>query len=244
VVGGQDHDRLVGEVLLVERVQHRADAVVERARAGLVGGDVAARLGRVGQVRRRQRVERVAHRRRREVLAVGLEEPDRQEERLRRMFLDQSPRRRGDRVDVVVLDVGDVVVAEHAGIAREVLLADQTGPVARVAQRPDQVMAVVVELEAPVREPDHPVRVRPLARKQTRAAAGAGRRGAERLAEQQPLIGEPLDVRRRHRMPVRLHVAPGVVRVDVQDVGLHVPLTVTHRTQFPCPAVPGRASSI
>ena len=84
VVGGEDHERVVGEVVLVERVEHRADALVERARAGLVGRHVAARLGRVGQVGRRQRVERVAHRGRLEVLAVGLEEADREEERLRR----------------------------------------------------------------------------------------------------------------------------------------------------------------
>ena len=132
-------------------------------------------------------------------------------------------------VDVVRLDVDDVVVAEHVGIAREVLLADQPRPVARVAQRPDQVVAVVVELEAAVGEPDHPVRVRPLARQQAGAATGAGRRGAERLPEQQPLIGEPLDVRRRHRMPVGLHVAAGVVGVDVEDVRLHSrPLTMAH----------------
>ena len=101
VVGGEDHDRVVGELVLVERVEHRADAVVERARARLVGGHVAPRLGRVGQVGGRQRVERVAHRGRLEVLAVGLEEPDREEERLRRALGDQAqrgrarPRRRG-----------------------------------------------------------------------------------------------------------------------------------------------------
>ena len=56
---------------------------------------------RVGQVGRRQRVQRVAHRGRLEVLAVGLEEPDREEERLRRPLGDQlaarpaRPRRRG-----------------------------------------------------------------------------------------------------------------------------------------------------
>ena len=54
------------------------------------------------------------------------------------------------------------------------------------------------------------------------AAARAGRRGAERVAEQQALIGEPLDVRRRHRMAVGLHVAAGVVRVDIDDVGFRV----------------------
>ena len=182
VVGGEDHDRVVGELVLVERVEHGADAVVERARARLVGGHVAPRLGRVGQVGGRQRVERVAHRGRLEVLAVRLEEPDREEERLRRALGDQPQRGRRDLVDVVVVDVDDVVVAEHAGLAREVLLADEPGPVAGVAQRVHDVVAVVVELEAAVGQPDHPVRVRPLAGQQARAAARAGGRGAERVA--------------------------------------------------------------
>jgi hypothetical protein len=232
VVRGQDHDRVVGEAVLVERVHDRADAVVERARAGLVRGHVAARLGGVGQVRRRQRVQRVAHGGGREVLAVGLEESDREEERAPVPLADQLQRGGCDRVDVMGVEVDDVVVAEHAGVAREVLLADQPGPVAGVAQRPDQVVAVVVEREAAVGEPDHPVGVSPLAGEQARAAARARRRGAERLAEQQSLVGEPLDVRRRHRVPVRLHVAAGVVGVDVDEVGLHgqrrEPLTIAY----------------
>ena len=43
-------------------------------------------------------------------------------------------------------------------------------------------------------------------------------RGAEGLAEEQALVGEPLDVRRRDLVTVRLDVAPGVVRMQVDDV--------------------------
>ena len=85
-------------------------------------------------------------------------------------------------------------------------------------------------------EPDHPVGVRPLAREQARAAPRARRRGAERLAEQQPLVGQPLDVRRRDRMPVRLDVAAGVVGVEVEDVGcswVHCLLIRWERLQSP-----------
>ena len=89
VVGREDHQRVVGDVLLVERVEHGADALVERPRARLVGRHVLARLGRVRQVGGRQRVQAVADRRRREVLAVRLEEADRQEERLRRALAQQ-----------------------------------------------------------------------------------------------------------------------------------------------------------
>ena len=69
-----------------------------------------------------------------------------------------------------------------------------------------------------MRQPQHPVRVAVLAGQQRGAAAGADRRGGERLAEQQALVGETLDVRRRDLVAVRLDVAPGVVRMQVDDV--------------------------
>ena len=71
------------QAVVVQRVEHRADPLVERAGAGLERGHVPAGRGRVGEVRRRQRVERVADRGRGAELAVGLEEADREEERLR-----------------------------------------------------------------------------------------------------------------------------------------------------------------
>ena len=39
------------------------------------------------------------------------------------------------------------------------------------------------------------------------------------LPEEDALVGEQLDVGRGHLVAVRLHVAAGVVRVDVEDVG-------------------------
>ena len=71
---------------------------------------------------------------------------------------------------------------------------------------------------AAVRKPEHAVVVAVLARQQGGAAAGAGRGGAEGVAKQHPLIGQQLDVRRRHLVAVRLHVAARVVGVDVEDV--------------------------
>ena len=60
VVGRQDHG-VLGEAELVQRTQHRADAPVsERADTGVERGHVRARLRRVGQVRGRRDVERVA----------------------------------------------------------------------------------------------------------------------------------------------------------------------------------------
>jgi hypothetical protein len=40
------------------------------------------------------------------------------------------------------------------------------------------------------------------------------------MPEQQPLVGQALDVRRRDQVAVRLYVAPRVVRMQVEDVGL------------------------
>src|SRR3712207_5334038 len=81
------------------------------------------------------------------------------------------------------------------------------------------VLAVVVQGEAAVGEPDHAVGVRVLPGQEARAAPGAGRGGAERLAEEHALLGEPLDVRGPYRVPVGADPAAGVVRVDVEDVG-------------------------
>src|SRR3954471_14779365 len=81
-------------------------------------------------------------------------------------------------------------------------------------------MAVVEQPEPAVREAEHPVRVGALAGDQARATGRATRGGRERLAEQDALIGQQLDVRREHAVAVGLHVAAGVVRVQVEDVGL------------------------
>jgi hypothetical protein len=102
-----------------------------------------------------------------------------------------------------------------------VLLAHEAGPVAGVAQGVHEVVAVVAQPEAAVREADHAVDVRPLAREEHGAAARARRRAAERLAEQQALVGQALDVRRRHGVAVGLHEAAGVVGMEVYDVRRH-----------------------
>ena len=120
VVGGEDHERVVGEAVLVERVEHRADALVERARAGLEGRHVAPRLaacrgGSPAAASRARRARSVGL----EVVAVGLEEADREEERLRpRRRASSSRGGRGDVVDVGGVDLDDVVVADVVRVAR------------------------------------------------------------------------------------------------------------------------------
>ena len=59
---------------------------------------------------------------------------------------------------------------------------------------------------------------------------GTDRRGAEGLTEQHALVGQVLDVRCRHRVAVGLHVAAGVVGVQIEDVGLgHTPRVYDQR---------------
>ena len=189
---------------------------VERAGAGVERRHVAARLGRVGQVRRRRDVAVLAVRRPEE-LAVGLEEADRQEERLvdRAQHVDRDggdvggPRRR---------DLHHLVVADHVRLLRDVLLADQHRVVARGAERVDEVPLVVVQRPAAVGQAEHPVAVGVPAGEQARAAGRAGGGGAERLPEQHALLRERLDPRRAHGGAHRLDVPAGVVRVEVQDV--------------------------
>ena len=175
-------------------------------------------IGESGRFGGRNRVERVAHGGRLEVVAVGLEEPDREEERLARPLAQQLHGRGRDVLRLAGVGVGDVVVAEVLGVGRDVLLADHRRPVAGVAQRVQEVLARVLEREAAVREPEHAVGVRPASGQQRGAAGRAGRRRRVGLAEQQPLVGEPLDVGRRDLMAVRLDVSSGVVGVDEDDV--------------------------
>jgi hypothetical protein len=102
---------------------------------------------------------------------VRLEEADGEEERGARPIADQLDRGGADLVHGVGLGVPHDVVAEIGGIGGDVLLADHRRPVAGVAQCVEQVLARVVEREPAVRQPVHPVAVRPAAGKE-RGAAG------------------------------------------------------------------------
>ena len=82
------------------------------------------------------------------------------------------------------------------------------------------MLAVVVEAEAAVDEAHHARAVGRLAGKQRGAAGRAGGRGAKGLAEDHALIRNPLEVGRGDGVSIGLDVATGVVRVDVDDVGV------------------------
>src|ERR1700722_1236203 len=82
----------------------------------------------------------------------------------------------------------------------------------------DDVMAVIAQRPATVREPQHPVALSVLAGQQARAACRAGRRGAERLSEPDDPNAHRWRVRHRYLRAVGLDVASGVVRVQIEDV--------------------------
>ena len=145
MVGGADDQGALVQAGLLQRVEHGADAMIQRPGRGLVGGDVLADLHGVGQERRSQGVDPVAHAGGREEVAVGLEEADRHEERLLDPRAQRPDRRGGDLGGAGAVDLVDDVVAERVGVGGDVLLADQLGVVAGLAEDPDHLVVVVVE---------------------------------------------------------------------------------------------------
>ncbi len=218
VVGGADDERVARKARVVERVEHRPDAAVERARAGGERGHVAraSRPCRAGSpaAARSARRRPTGWKNSRWVSKKPTDRKNGSAGALRRMSIvtgaTSSTRRRRD--------LDHPVVADDVGPLRDVLLADQRRVVADRAQRVDDVVGVVVQRPAAMREPEHAVGVGVLAGEQARAAGRARRGGAERLPEEDALLGQALDAGRRDGVAVRLHVAAGVVRVQVEDV--------------------------
>src|SRR5919107_1601842 len=149
---------------------------------------------------------------------MGLEESDGEEKGPVAGAFQQVERHGHDVVGVAGADLYDLVVTDDVGVLGDVLLADERRPVPEIAQRVDDVVPVVLEREPAVSEADHPVRMGVLPCQQTRPAPRAGRGSAERLAEEHPLLGEPLDIGRPYGVAVGPDPPPGVVGVDVEDV--------------------------
>src|SRR5579871_717028 len=71
-----------------------------------------------------------------------------------------------------------------------------------------------------MRKAEHPVIVRAMPGKQAGAAGRTRRRGIECMTEQNPHAGKLLQVRRWNVESVWLNVPPGIVRMDVEDIGV------------------------
>ena len=100
--------------------------------------------------------------------SMGLEEADRQEERcvLLGPLGDELCGGWSDLADPRRIEVDDMVVTQVERIRGDVLLADQTGPVAGFAQHVDHVALGVAQPIAAVGQAEHPRRVRALAGQQ------------------------------------------------------------------------------
>ena len=153
VVGREDHERVVGESGRRARPAPRRRPGRASARSPCRPPCRAASRACRGGCARRQRVERVAHRGRLEEVAVGLEEADRQEERLRSAARAGAPTAAGATGrDLRGRRSRRPGRSRCRPGPRDVLLADQRRRVAGVAQRVDEVVVVVGEPVAAVRQ--------------------------------------------------------------------------------------------
>ena len=168
VVGRADDQRAVREAELMQGVEDRADALVEGAGARLEGRHVLAGRRRVGQVGAAAASRACRGPRSGPELAVGLEEADRHEEGLRRRVAQRLDRDRGD-VDGVIGCRPRSPRRSRSPPGPRRCAARRSGPtVAGGVQRVDQMLAVVVERPAAVREAEHAVVVAVLAGEQRR----------------------------------------------------------------------------
>ena len=217
MVGRADDQGAVGEARAVQSVQHRADALVERARTRLESRHVLAGQRGVGQALGRLGVERVANRGWRREAPVCLEETDREEEGLRRA-VDRLGRGGHTFSGMVRVDLVDLVVADRCADRRRCAARRSATSGSRPAA--GRGSSARRSRSATSRGGRGPASrsVAVLAGEERRAAARAGGRCAERLPEEHALVSQELDVRRRDAVAVRLDVAAGVVRVDIDDV--------------------------
>src|SRR5204863_8364010 len=96
----------------------------------------------------------------------------------------------------IALRLQEVVEADGLGLGCDVLESGEDRAIACVAQGVEDVLLVIVEREAAVREAEHAVLVRELAGEERGAARGAGGRATEGLAEEDSFARELLQVRR------------------------------------------------
>ncbi len=149
---------------------------------------------------------------------MGLEEADAEEEGFCGRIVQEGGGGGCDRCGAVVRQVNHAIVTDGGRVACNMLDADQRRGVARAAQRMDEMLPVVGEDEATMGEAEHPAAMRCLPGQERGAARGAGRGGGAGPPEEDTLLREALEVGRRDSMAVGLHVAPRVVRMDVDDV--------------------------
>ena len=153
------------------------------------------------------------------VFAMRFKEAGVQEEGLRRTAVQKLDGERRHRRGIRILRPQQFIEADFFGGARDMLQACEDRMVSGIAQRVQHVPRVIGHGKSAMRETEHAVLVGALAGEQRRTAGRAGGRGAERLPEENALRGQLLNIGRGHRVAVRLKVAAGIVRMQIDDVG-------------------------
>ena len=103
--------------------------------------------------------------------------------------------------------------------AGNVLHAEERRVVPSRAQRVEQMLAVIVEGKATMRQPQHATAMRRLASDQGGPTGRACGRSAEGLPKQHALIGQLLETWRGNWCAIRLDRAACIMRMQVQNIG-------------------------
>lgn len=173
VIGGADDERVGAESAAFERVEHVTDALIENAGAGVKAGHIGAGGGGVGHRHGWLDVPRIVVGGGCGVGAVGFEEADVEEEGLGGTAVEEA---RGGRDvgDAIRLRTAEIVIPDGLGLGGDVLEPAEDRAIAGIAERVENVAAVVGHREAAMCEAEHAVLVRTLSSEQR----GATRRGA------------------------------------------------------------------
>ena len=197
------------------------DLVIQDPRHCDVIRHVLPRVGRIREERRRQNMIWVDIVLGRE-FAMRLEETDAKPEGRFRLRADKVGG--GDMRMLALFGqnhvITDILRATVISPPGKVLSAGQRGCITRRLERVNDMLLEIAQAKVAIGQPQHAGAVRRLPGQQGGAAGRAGGRGAVGSAEKQARFSQALQVGRWDGVAIRLQVAPGVVRVDVEDVGL------------------------
>src|SRR5690554_1143195 len=93
-------------------------------------------------------------------------------------------------------------------------------------EKPCQMLIVIMNRKATVRESNHPIRVRVPTGEQRRTTWRTRRRGAIGLAKQRALLGKTHQIWCRNTVAVWFDISASIMSVNVQDIHTTIPFSV------------------
>src|SRR5579884_1318787 len=93
-----------------------------------------------------------------------------------------------------------------------------SGIIASFAQSMYEMLPIIIKGKTTMSQAKHARAMRILPGEQAGAAGRTGWRGTERLAKQDSFLGESLNIGGSNGMTIGLNIAPGIVRVDIEDI--------------------------